>query len=57
MHVGTWTGTAAKADEYKKLHDDKNLVDYTDETEKCYFQIQYKENYAGLLDEAKFFVN
>lgn len=57
MHVGTWTGTAS-ASELTKLTDGKNLIDLTDATSTdCHFQVAYKENYAGVLDEAKFFIN
>ena len=57
MHAGTWTGTA-DAKQLPKLYDDKNLIDYTDATaEACSFQVQYKENHVGVLDEAKIFIN
>jgi hypothetical protein len=57
MHVGTWTGTAA-ATEIPKLTNDKNLIDYTDATsENCHFQVKYKDNHVGVLNEVKFFVN
>ena len=57
IHDGTWTGTASDA-ELAKLTDGKNMVDMEDDTATdCYFQIQYKENHVGVLDEVKFFVN
>jgi hypothetical protein len=57
LHTGTWTGTASTA-ELKKLVDGKNLVDLSDSTSSdCHFQIAYKANHVGVLDEAKFFVN
>ena len=34
------------------------MIDMEDSTSTdCYFQIQYKENHVGVLDEVKFFVN
>ena len=34
------------------------MIDMNDSTATdCYFQIQYKENHVGVLDEVKFFVN
>ena len=34
------------------------MNDMSDSTgSDCYFQIQYKENHVGVLDEAKFFIN
>ena len=56
MHIGTWTGTA-DAKEIPKLTDDKNLIDYTDATAECSFQVQYKKDHVGVLDEAKLFIN
>ena len=57
IHDGTWTGTASD-EELAKLIDQKNMIDMIDETSTdCYFQIQYKENHVGVLDEVKFFVN
>lgn len=38
MHLGTWTSTA-DAKELPKLYDDKNLIDYTDATDVCSFQV------------------
>ena len=57
LHDGTWTGTASDA-ELAKLIDTKNMIDMNDDTTSdCYFQIQYKDNHVGVLDEVKFFVN
>ena len=57
LHAGTWTGTASDT-ELAKLIDGKNMIDMTDSTSSnCYFQIEYKENHVGVLDEAKFFIN
>ena len=57
LHDGTWTGTASD-EELAKLIDGKNMVDMNDSTSSdCYFQIQYKENHVGVLDEVKFFIN
>ena len=34
------------------------MIDMSDSTsENCYFQIQYKDNHVGVLDEVKFFIN
>lgn len=34
------------------------MVDLEDSTAtNCYFQVQYKENHVGVLDEVKFFIN
>ena len=57
LHDGTWTGTATE-EELAKLIDGVNMIDMSDSTNSnCYFQIQYKENHVGVLDEVKFFVN
>lgn len=57
LHEGIWTGTASDT-ELAKLIDNKNMIDMQDSTSSnCYFQIQYKENHVGVLDEVKFFVN
>ena len=57
IHAGTWTGTAPDA-EIKKLIDGKNMIDMVDSTATdCYFQIAYKPDHVGVLDEVKFFVN
>jgi hypothetical protein len=57
LHDGTWTGTTSDS-ELAKLIDGKNMVDMSDSTSSnCYFQIQYKENHVGVLDEVKFFIN
>ena len=57
LHDGTWTGTAS-AEELAKLIDTNNMNAVADSTASdCYFQIQYKENHVGVLDEVKFFVN
>ena len=57
LHDGTWTGTASD-EELAKLIDGKNMIDMSDSTSTgCYFQIQYKENHVGVLDEVKFFIN
>lgn len=57
LHSGTWTGTASD-EELAKLVNGKNIIDVIDSTSSdCYFQIQYKENHVGVLDEVKFFIN
>ena len=57
LHDGTWTGTASD-EELAKLIDTKNMIDMIDATSsECYFQVQYKENHVGVLDEVKFFIN
>ena len=56
LHDGTWTGTASDI-ELARLIDGKNMVDMVDSSTTCHFQIQYKENHVGVLDEVKFFVN
>lgn len=56
LHDGTWSGTASEA-ELAKLIDNKNMIDMVDSSSSCHFQIQYKENHVGVLDEVKFFVN
>lgn len=56
LHDGTWTGTAT-SEELARLIDNKNMVDMTDTSDNCYFQIQYKPEHVGVLDEVKFFVN
>lgn len=56
LHDGTWTGTASD-EELAKLIDGKNMIDMSDSSSNCYFQIQYKENHVGVLDEVKFFMN
>ena len=56
LHSGTWSGTTTDS-ELAKLIDGKNMVDMLDSETQCHFQIQYKENHVGVLDEVKFFVN
>lgn len=57
LHDGTWTGTASD-EQLAGLIDGLNMIDMEDGTSTdCYFQIQYKENHVGVLDEVKFFVN
>ena len=57
LHDGTWTGTASD-EELAKLIDEVNMIDMTDSTATdCYFQIQYKPDHVGVLDEVKFFIN
>lgn len=56
LHDGTWTGTASDT-ELAKLIDGKNMIDMQDSNTECYFQVQYKENHVGVLDEVKFFIN
>lgn len=57
LHDGTWTGTVNSDEELAKLIDVNNMNDLTDSTATdCYFQVQYKDNYVGVLDEAKFFI-
>ena len=57
LHDGTWTGTAT-ATELAKLIDGTNTIDMVDSTASdCYFQVAYKTDHVGVLDEAKFFVN
>ena len=57
LHDGTWTGTASD-EELARLIDGVNMIDMSDSTKSnCYFQIQYKENHVGVLDEVKFFIN
>jgi hypothetical protein len=57
LHDGTWSGTASDA-ELARLLDDKLMIDMVDDTSSnCYFQIKYKENHVGVLDEVKFFIN
>ena len=56
IHDGTWWGTASDA-ELAKLTDDKNMIDLIDNYSPCFFDIQYKKNHVGVLDEVKFFIN
>ena len=56
IHDGTWTGTASAA-ELAKLIDGKNMADLQDTNSSPYFQIKYKENYVGVLNEVKFFIS
>jgi len=56
LHSGTWTGTASDT-ELAKLIDGKNTVDMTDSNTDCHFQVQYKENHVGVLEQVKFFIN
>ena len=56
LHDGVWSGTASQS-ELAKLTDDKNMIDMEDSSSNCYFQIQYKDDHVGVLDEVKFFIN
>ena len=54
---GIWTGTASDR-ELAKLIDGKNKVDMVDTTKTgCYFQIKYRDNYLGVLDQVNFYIN
>jgi len=52
----TWSSSGGSA-ETAKVHDNDNLNDYTDGSSSCWIQMDFKPNYAGVLEQSKFFIN
>ena len=49
--------SASVLSEVGKLIDGDNFYDYTDSGADCFIEAQFKTNYAGVLDQVKFFIN
>lgn len=54
--TGTIISSNTDEDEQAKLIDGNQIITYDDETIGCFTGIQLKEEYVGVLAEAKFFI-
>lgn len=53
--VITWTSSTG--DETAKVHDGNMKNDFTDSGSSCYIKMDFRTGYAGVLENAKFFIN